>query len=110
MNEEQLIKEVAVAAIATVGFTQFLKNFFRNKPLSGNVWALVMVALAVTFTLADEFLPEWVTVAVLTVVVSQLFYETIFSALAALVNAVADRAKGVNLPAGSSDAKTKEDK
>jgi hypothetical protein len=52
-----------------------------------------MVALAVTFTLADEFLPEWVIAAVLTVVVSQLFYETIFSALAALVNAIADKAK-----------------
>jgi hypothetical protein len=94
MDDQALFNQVFICALETVGFTQFLKQLlkgFNIKKPHANIWAAVMVVLAVAFTLGFDFLPQWITGAILVIVVSQLFYDLVFQTLQHIVSNIASK-------------------
>jgi hypothetical protein len=98
MNDSDLFNQVFICALETVGFTQFLKQSARSfgvKSYPPALWTVVMAALAIGFTLGYDFLPQWITGAILVIVVSQLFYDTVFQALQHIVAALAAKGEAI---------------
>lgn len=91
--DKYFIVKVFVAALATVGVEEFLKNFI--KPTSKIWYAVLMMPLSVGCYLAIELLPTYVIGILLTIGTVQLCYQTIVQGIKTIVTALIDKIKGV---------------
>lgn len=85
MNYSDLMSQVVIAAIATVGLIEVLKNFIKTEKKW--VYSLIMIPLSIGTYFAVLYLPPWVIGGILTVGVTQECYQVIIQSLQNLVNA-----------------------
>lgn len=93
MEIENLLQNVVVAAFATVGLIEFLKNFIKVEKKW--IYALLMIpvsALCFFFCITEK---EWGIGAMLTVGMTQLCYQTIVQTFQAVVKMFGNKAAGV---------------
>lgn len=86
MEIENLLQNVVVAAFATVGLIEFLKNFIKVEKKW--IYALLMIpisALCFFFCITEK---EWGIGAMLTVGITQLCYQTIVQTMQGLVKKI----------------------
>ncbi len=70
-----MINNVVIAALATVGLLEFLKNFFKPK---NKVWyAVLMLPVSILCYCCTDLLPEAVIGSILTIGCVQLGYQTL---------------------------------
>lgn len=93
MEIENLLQNVVVAAFATVGLIEFLKNFIKVEKKW--IYALLMIpvsALCFFFCITEK---EWGIGAMLTIGMTQLCYQTIVQTFQAVVKMFGNKAAGV---------------
>lgn len=90
IGSEFLIR-VFVAAFATVGIMEFVKNFFKT----GKTWiyALFMIPLSIGCYYSVEVLPLWVIGGLLTVGCVQISYQTIVQGFKVIIEGLSNRLK-----------------
>jgi hypothetical protein len=91
MDLKKLFVLAVVAAFATVGTMETLKNFIKIKKHTW-IYAAVMIPLAALCFWMAYALPLWAIGMLLAVGISQLCYQTIVQAIKALVEKVANKA------------------
>lgn len=85
------INYVIVAAFATVGIEEFIKNFFKPQ---NTVWyALIMPPIALICFMAAYFLPPWVIGSFLTLSCVQVCYQTLIQGFQAIIRNIASKSK-----------------
>lgn len=94
MSEEMVA--LAKALFMTVGCIEVLKNFIvlKNK----KIWAVVMIPLCFGFTYVSACLPPFVSLGILAVCGSQLFYSDILQNFRKLFDGLATRFAGTATP------------
>lgn len=101
MEMDKIFLIATVAAFATVGLMETLKNFWKTQRTW--LYALAMIPMAVLCVWMQVALPPWVIGAVLAVGMSQLCYQTIVQALKAIVGRVASGSRPSDM--GGSDGR-----
>lgn len=95
MINTQLILKVLVAAFATVGVEEFIKNFLKTEK---TYWyAIIMVPLAVGCYIAVELLPASVIGSLLTIGGVQLCYQTLVQGFKAIIRNVTNKVKNTDI-------------
>lgn len=92
MNYSELMTQVVIAAIATVGLIEVIKNFLKTEKKW--IFSLIMLPLSVGTYFAMVKLPVWVIGGILTIGVTQECYQVIVQSIQNLVNSVTDRVTG----------------
>ena len=94
MSDEMVV--LAKALFMTVGCIEVLKNFIvlKNK----KIWAVVMIPLCFGFTYVSACLPPFVSLGILAVCGSQLFYSDILQNFRKLFDGISSRLAGPDVP------------
>ena len=92
MIDSQFVLKVFVAAFATVGVEEFLKNFIKTEKTF--TYAILMVPLAVGCYFAIEVLPMWVIGSLLTIGCVQICYQTIVQGFKTAIEGLSHKFKG----------------
>ena len=95
MIDGQFLLKVFVAAFATVGVEEFVKNFLKTEKTF--VYALLMLPLSVACYFSVECLPLWVIGGLLTVGCVQISYQTIVQGFKAIIEGFANKIKDKDL-------------
>ena len=91
MIDTQFLLKVLVAAFATVGVEEFIKNFLKTEK---TYWyAIIMVPLAVGCYTAVELLPISVIGSLLTIGSVQLCYQTLIQGFKAIIQNATNKIK-----------------
>lgn len=93
MIDSQLILKICVAAFATVGIEEYIKNFLKTEKTK--IYALIMIPLSLGCFFAIEKLPIWVIGGLLTVGCVQIAYQTIIQGFKAIIDSLVDKLKGM---------------
>ncbi|MBQ2552998.1 MAG: hypothetical protein II563_09170 [Treponema sp.] len=91
MNSQFVLK-VFVAAFATVGVEEFLKNFIKTEKTF--IYAVLMIPLAVGCYFAIEALPVWVIGSLLTIGCVQICYQTIVQGFKTAIKGLSHKFEG----------------
>ncbi len=92
MNYSEIMSEVVIASVATVGLIEVLKNFIKTDKKW--IYSLIMIPLSVGTYFAAVCLPVWVIGGILTVGVTQECYQVIIQSLQNIVNSVTKKVSG----------------
>lgn len=94
MNYSELMTQVVISSIATVGLIEVLKNFIKTEKKW--IFSLIMIPLSIGTYFAAVCLPVWVIGGILTVGVTQECYQVIIQSLQNVVNSVTNKFSGKN--------------
>lgn len=98
MINTQFLLKVLVAAFATVGVEEVIKNFWKTDK---KIWyAVIMIPLAVGCYVCTELLPIWVIGSLLTVGSVQLCYQTLVQGFKAIIENATNKIKNTDLKEG----------
>jgi hypothetical protein len=85
----QFALQVIVAALATVGIEEFIKNFMKNVK---TIWyAVLMLPLSIGCFCAVNLLPTYVIGSLLTIGSVQLCYQTLIQGFKSVVTKITDK-------------------
>lgn len=83
MDFSELIQKVVIAAFATVGLIETIKNFIKTNKTW--IYSLLMIPVAVGCYLICEFCPKAVIGAVLTIGITQECYQLLIQSVKKLI-------------------------
>lgn len=92
MNYSELMVQVVIASIGTVGLVEVIKNFLKTEKKW--IFSLIMIPLCVGTYFAAVCLPSWVIGGIITIGVTQLCYQTIIQTIQNVVKVVTNRVSG----------------
>ena len=95
MIDGQFLLKIFMAAFATVGIEEFVKNFLKTEKTF--VYALLMLPLSAACYFSVECLPMWVIGSLLTVGCVQISYQTIVQGFKAIIEGLANKIKDKDL-------------
>lgn len=91
--DKYFVLKVFVAALATVGIEEFIKNFFKPK---NKIWyAVLMIPLSIGCYLSVDLLPLYVIGSLLTIGSVQLCYQSFVQVFKTLVISLTNKIKNV---------------
>ncbi len=95
MINSQFLLRVIVAAFATVGIMEFIKNFLKTSKTW--IYAILMIPLSVGCYVSVELLPFAVIGSLLTIGSVQLCYQTLVQGFKAIISNVTSKVKDADL-------------
>lgn len=98
-----LFQNVFVAALATVGIVELLKNFLKTEKKW--IYALIMIPLSVGCFLASIYLPKAVIGSLLTVGIVQDCYQLLIQSIKSVIKGITEKAGGTVINNDENDNK-----
>lgn len=92
MEVSGMVTNVMLAAFATVGVIEVVKNFLTTEKKW--MYSLIMIPLSLACYAAAEFLPTWVIGGILTIGVTQECYQIIIQSVTSIVKGMAQKLGG----------------
>lgn len=89
MEYSELMTQVVISSVATVGLIEVLKNFIKTEKKW--IYAVIMIPLSIGCYAAVLYLPPWVIGGILTVGVTQECYQVIIQSVQNIFKSVSNK-------------------